>query len=83
MQMNKREEFNIIICRHSSVCNPRSGKSSLDNNYSIEEEVGSVKSGHSKDDLIDSEDGDMSDLVLRAGFHGLSVEYRPSRQQYW
>ena len=84
------------------MCNQRSCKSSLDNNYSIEEEVGSVRlvikythtlpdirhsdtihsyfsfhlrpkitiniilrSGQSKEDLIDSEDGDATDLVVR------------------
>ena len=58
------------------------------------------RSGQSKEDLIDSEDGDVTDLVVRysfesranidinfaqsrAGLHGLSVEYRPPRQQYW
>ena len=91
------------------MCNQRSCKSSLDNNYSIEEEVGSVRlvieymyihnsnipdirhhscthsylsfhlqlkitiniilrSGQSKEDLIDSEDGDVTDLVVRYVF---------------
>ena len=68
--------------RNSSFCAQRSGKSSLDNNYSIEEEVGSEKSGQSKEDMLDSDDNDERDLVVRAGFNGLSIEYRPPKQHF-
>ena len=52
------------------MCRQASGKSSLDNNYSIEEEVGSIRSGHSLD-----EDQTGALLATQAG----SVEYTPIR----
>ena len=44
----------------------------------------SVRSGPSREEAAASEeDGDTgADLVVRAGFNGLSVEYRPTSQQY-
>ena len=72
----------LTILRNSSFCAQKSGKSSLDNNYSIEEEVGSEKSGQSKEDMLDSDDNDERDLVVRAGFNGLSIEYRPPKQHF-
>ena len=49
-----------------------------------EEEAGSDRSTHSKEDVLDvEEETDMTDLVVRTGFNGLSIEYRPVRQKYW
>ena len=43
----------------------------------------SERSGPSREEAAASEDGDTgADLVVRAGFNGLSVEYRPTSQQY-
>ena len=42
----------------------------------------SERSGPGREEAA-SEDGDTgADLVVRAGFNGLSVEYRPTSQQY-
>ena len=39
---------------------------------------------HSKEDALDvEEEADVTDLVVRTGFNGLSIEYRPVRQKYW
>ena len=43
----------------------------------------SERSGPGREEAAASEDGDTgADLVVRAGFNGLSVEYRPTIQQY-
>ena len=43
----------------------------------------SERSGPGREEAAASEDGDTgADLVVRAGFNGLSVEYRPTSQQY-
>ena len=64
------------------MCRQASGKSSLDNNFSIEEEGGSIRSGQSREDQL-SIDGDESGALLaREGLHGQSIEYAPDRQLY-
>ena len=37
----------------------------------------------SREDGVDSDEADMTDLVVRSGINGLSIEYRPPKQIYW
>ena len=61
------------------MCRQVSGKSSLDNNYSIEEEVGSMRSGQSREEELSFDDDQTGHLLAREGG---SVEYTPIRQIY-
>ena len=75
--------FSKFSCsRNSSICRQASGKSSLDNNFSIEEEVGSMRSGLSRDDQLSIDDDQTGALRARDGLHGQSIEYKPARQLY-
>ena len=64
------------------MCRQASGKSSLDNNFSIEEEVGSMRSGQSREDQLSIDDDASGALLAREGLHGQSIEYAPARQLY-
>ena len=65
------------------MCRQASGKSSLDNNFSIDEEVGSMRSGQSREDQLSiDDDDDDGALLAREGLHGQSIEYAPARQLY-
>ena len=47
------------------MCHQASGKSSLDNNFSIEEEVGSMTSGQSREDQLSIDDDQTGALLAR------------------
>ena len=64
------------------MCRQASGKSSLDNNFSIEEEVGSMRSGQSREDQLSIDDDESGAFLAREGLHGQSIEYAPARQLY-
>lgn len=74
--------INSAISRSSSVCRQASGKSSLDNNFSVEEEVGSLRSGYSREDQLSLDDDQNVALLAREGLHGQSIEYTPVREVY-
>ena len=64
------------------MCRQASGKSSLDNHFSIEEEVRSMRSGLSREDQLSMDDDQTGALLARDGLHGQSIEYTPARQLY-
>ena len=64
------------------MCRQASGKSSLDNNFSVEEEVGSLRSGYSREDQLSLDDDQNVALLAREGLHGQSIEYTPVREVY-
>ena len=76
------EMISFPFLRNSSVCHQYSAKSSLDNNYSIEEEVGSMQSGISREDQLSVDDDQTGSLLARDGLYGQSVDYTPTKQFY-
>ena len=64
------------------MCHQASGRSSLDNNFSIEEEVGSMRSGQSREDQLSIDDDQTGALLAREGLLGQSIDYSPHREVY-